>query len=162
MSSTYPKVVAHIGVSVDDLDHAVKWYSEVLGFTLLAGPATIRNNDSHAGLLCGDIFPGFGELRVAHMATGNGVGFELFEWRAPKGERPQSLEYWRSGPFHIALVDPDLEGAVARITAAGGKLLSQVWQIFPDRPYRFCYCQDPFGITLEICTHSYEVTNANH
>ncbi|WP_141995140.1 VOC family protein [Bacillus sp. B4EP4a] len=30
--------VTHIGLAVPDLDAAIKWYEQVLGFRLLAGP----------------------------------------------------------------------------------------------------------------------------
>jgi catechol 2,3-dioxygenase-like lactoylglutathione lyase family enzyme len=31
--SVYPKIVNHIGVSVPNLEEAVKWYKDILGFT---------------------------------------------------------------------------------------------------------------------------------
>ncbi|CAH0135212.1 hypothetical protein SRABI96_00339 [Peribacillus sp. Bi96] len=31
--------ITHIGLSVPDLDAAIKWYEQVLGFKLLAGPS---------------------------------------------------------------------------------------------------------------------------
>ncbi|HBF47953.1 MAG TPA: glyoxalase, partial [Shewanella frigidimarina] len=34
MSNTYPRSFSHIGISVPDLDAAVKFYTEVLGWYL--------------------------------------------------------------------------------------------------------------------------------
>jgi hypothetical protein len=28
-----------------------------------------------------------------------------------------------------------------------------VREIFPGEPYRFCYCEDPFGNVIELSTH---------
>lgn len=33
LPSVYPKIINHIAVSVPNLEEAVKWYNEVLGFT---------------------------------------------------------------------------------------------------------------------------------
>jgi catechol-2,3-dioxygenase len=32
-SNVYPKILNHIGVSVPNLEEAVKWYKDILGFT---------------------------------------------------------------------------------------------------------------------------------
>src|SRR2546430_1119057 len=52
-SIVYPKMINHIAVSVTDLDQAIKWYKEVLGFTMVRVPlkfiATIM---SRLSLLC--------------------------------------------------------------------------------------------------------------
>jgi catechol-2,3-dioxygenase len=32
-SNVYPKILNHIGVSVPNLEGAVKWYKDILGFT---------------------------------------------------------------------------------------------------------------------------------
>ena len=34
----YPRTLNHVAVSVLDLDKAVKWYTEVLGFNLVRAP----------------------------------------------------------------------------------------------------------------------------
>ena len=38
----YPKAVNHVGVGVADIERAIRWYGEVLGFTLLTRPLEIR------------------------------------------------------------------------------------------------------------------------
>jgi catechol-2,3-dioxygenase len=37
-TAVYPRAVNHVGVGVADIERAVRWYKEVLGFTLLMGP----------------------------------------------------------------------------------------------------------------------------
>jgi catechol-2,3-dioxygenase len=41
-SIVYPKRINHVAVNVPDLDQAIKWYKEVLGFTMVKGP--VLNN----------------------------------------------------------------------------------------------------------------------
>jgi catechol 2,3-dioxygenase-like lactoylglutathione lyase family enzyme len=41
----YPRAVNHVGVGVADIERAIRWYQEVLGFTLLMGPKTVRGDD---------------------------------------------------------------------------------------------------------------------
>lgn len=43
MSLTYPRSFSHIGLSVTDLDAAVKFYTEVMGWYLVMPPTTISD-----------------------------------------------------------------------------------------------------------------------
>jgi len=58
--------------------------------------------------------------------------------------------------FHFAIIDPDIENLVRRIAETGGKSRSQIWRFFPDK-----LCEDPFGNTIEIYSHSTEQTWSN-
>jgi hypothetical protein len=113
--------------------------------------------------LCADVFgPGLEHMRVAHLATANGAALELFEFVSPRHERrADNFQYWRGGIFHFCVVDPDIEGLVARIAATGGRQRSRIWTIFEGQPYRAAYCEDPYGNILEVLTHSHEQTFSN-
>jgi lactoylglutathione lyase family protein len=144
---------------VPDLDRAVAFYSDVMGWYVLFPPTEIVEDDSAIGVMCKDVFgSGFKSFKIAHLATSDGVGVELFEFRG--GEPPSSeFEYWKGGVFHFCVQDPDLEGLVERIVAAGGKQRMPVRHYYPDdKPYRMVYCEDPFGNIVEIYSHSYELT----
>ena len=56
----------------------------------------------------------------------------------------------------ICFVDPDIEATAKKIEATGGKVRSKIWKLFPDKPYKIVYCEDPFGNTFELYTHSTE------
>lgn len=159
----YPRAFSHIGITVTDLDKAVAWYQEVLGVYVLMKPTVIREDDSLIGRLCADIFgKGFQNFRIAHLATVDGIGLEMLEFNHPKSERRENnFEYWKTGIFHFCVTDPDIEGLAKKIVAAGGRHRSQIWPLFPDRPYRMTYCEDPWGTILEIYTHSYEQIYSN-
>jgi lactoylglutathione lyase family protein len=157
---TYPRAFSHIGLSVPDLDAAVKFYTEVFGFYVIMWPTDVaEENETAIGIMCEDVFgAGYGGFRIAHLSTVDGVGIELFEFRNP--QRPENnLEYWKTGVFHFCIQDPDLEGLLAKVIEHGGKARMPVRRYYPgEKPYRMVYVEDPFGIVFEIYSHSYELT----
>lgn len=48
-----------------------------------------------------------------------------------------------------------------RIAHNGGKVRSPVWQLYQNKPYKAVYCQGPWGIIVELCSHHYEQFWAN-
>jgi catechol 2,3-dioxygenase-like lactoylglutathione lyase family enzyme len=159
MENLYPRSFNHVGVGVSDLEQAIQWYGTVFGFVLLGGPFEVHRDGSHAGRQATEVLgKPFQKMRMAHLTTGNGIGFELFQLLDPSHERRSpALEFWKNGFFHVCITDPNIENAVNRIVERGGKQLSQIWQIDEAVPgYSMCYCEDPFGNILEIYTHSYD------
>ena len=126
----------HIGVGVPDLDKAVRWYHEVLGFNMVVEPMEGSADDSHIGMVLKDIFgTSFKKLRLVHMTFANHVGFEIFEFVDPKEEqRENNFEYWKTGFFHIGITDPNIEELAKRIAENGGKQRSKIWEVFPGKP----------------------------
>jgi lactoylglutathione lyase family protein len=159
MTQPTPRSFSHIGLSVPDLDAAVAFYRDVLGFYVIMEPTEIAQDDSDIGVMCDDVFgPGWGKFRIAHMATADRIGIELFEFE--NAEAPKdNLPFRQVGLFHFAIQDPDVEGLLAKIIAAGGKQRMPVRHYFPgQKPYRMVYVEDPFGIVFELYSHSYELT----
>uniref|UniRef100_UPI003569B337 VOC family protein n=1 Tax=Ancylomarina sp. TaxID=1970196 RepID=UPI003569B337 len=53
----YPKTFSHIGITVPDLDKAVKFYTEVMGFYVIMPPTeVIEENETAIGQMCIDVF----------------------------------------------------------------------------------------------------------
>lgn len=72
---------------------------------------------------------------------------------------PSEFEYWKTGPFHFAIQDPNIEALVEKIVAHGGKQRMPIMEYYPGKkPYRMVYVEDPFGLVFEIYSHSYELT----
>ena len=151
--------ITHIGLTVPDLERAVAWYCDVLGWTLMMGPVDVRLEDSHIGRQVRDVFgEGIGEFRQAHMAAGNGVAVELFQFVEPATpqEGPE-FSYWKPGVFHLCVVATDIDALAQRIAASGGRMrTSKVWDVFPNKPFKMCYCEDPFGNVIELYSHTHE------
>lgn len=157
--TTYPRNFSHIGLSVPDLDAAVKFYTEVFGWYTMMEPSPVYNDDTAIGQMCRDVFGNdWEEFRIAHLSTGDKIGIELFEF--PQNEQPDNnFEYWKTGIFHFCVQDPDIEGLVEKIIAHGGKQRMPIREYYPDdKPFKMVYVEDPFGNIFEIYTHSYEMT----
>ena len=156
---TYPRNFSHIGLTVPDLEAAVKFYTEVLGWYLIMEPTTITEDDSAIGEMCTDVFgANWGSFRIAHLSTGDRIGIELFQF--PNTENPENnFEFSKTGLFHFSVQDPDVEGLVKKIVAAGGKQRMPIRYYYPgEKPYCMVYMEDPFGNIFEIYSHSYELT----
>jgi catechol 2,3-dioxygenase-like lactoylglutathione lyase family enzyme len=147
-----PPAVAHVGVTVPDLDAAVRWYGDVLALEAIGPPVEVRADEGHGGAVAADVFgPRFGRFRQAHLATANGVALELFEFADPG-----------DGIVHFCLTTTAIDALAHRIAASGGRMrTSRVWDLFPGEPYRMCYCEDPFGNVLELYSHSHERVYSN-
>ncbi len=155
----YPRNFSHIGLSVPDLDKAVQFYTDVLGWYVIMEPAEVQNDNTPIGQMCRDVFgEDWEKFRIAHLSTGDKIGVELFEF--PQNEQPKdNFEYWKTGIFHFCVQDPDIEGLVEKVVAHGGKQRMPIREYYPnDKPYKMVYVEDPFGNIFEIYTHSYELT----
>ena len=71
----------------------------------------------------------------------------------PTEQAATPAEFWRSGPWHIAVTDSDISGLRDRIAASGGRTLTPIADLVPGSPFRICMCADPFGVTIEIYSH---------
>jgi catechol 2,3-dioxygenase-like lactoylglutathione lyase family enzyme len=149
-------ILTHVGIGVPELEPALRWYRDVLGFEPLGSVTTVRAHEGHAGTVAADVLgPELGSFRQGHLVAANGVGLELFEFDERLGKR-------RSGLFHLCVVAPDVSRMAARIAATGGRRTSRVWPIFEGEPrYLTCYCEDPFGNLVELYSHSHERVYSN-
>ena len=155
----YPRAFSHIGITVPDLDKAVAFYTEVMGFYIIMPPTeVVEENETAIGQMCIDVFgKGWGSFRIAHLSTGDRIGIELFEFKESKEQKP-TFDPFKTGLFHFSVQDPDVEGLVAKIVEHGGKQRMPIREYYPgEKPYRMCYVEDPFGNVFEIYSHSYEL-----
>jgi catechol 2,3-dioxygenase-like lactoylglutathione lyase family enzyme len=147
--------LGHVGLTVPDLEGAVRWYSTVFGWELLMGPVDLDTDDPRVADQLRDVF-GAPQVafRQAHMLAGPGVAIELFEFSTTRRTCGNArIDYWNPGLFHFCVVEPAIEELATRIERAGGARRTRIREIFPGEPYRFCYCEDPFGTVIEIATH---------
>ena len=148
----------HVGIGVADIHRAVTFYVSVFGCRVLRSPFEVLSSDKR-GEQPVDVLkpPPFKRMIMAHLATVNEIGIELFQLIDPPHEprRPQ-LEYWKSGVFHLSLTSPDIELKLAELIKAGGVQLSEVWvNDDKDESKKMVYCTDPWGTIIELYTHDY-------
>lgn len=158
-NKTYPKAFSHIGITVPNIEEAVKFYTEVLGVYIIMEPTVVEEeNNTAIGQMCIDVFgEGWQTFKIAHLSTGDRIGIELFEFKESRENKPQ-FEPFKTGLFHFSIQDPDVEGLVQKIVASGGKQRMPIREYYPtEKPYRMCYVEDPFGVVFEIYSHSYEL-----
>jgi catechol 2,3-dioxygenase-like lactoylglutathione lyase family enzyme len=158
LRGVYPRIINHVAISVPDLNEAVIWYTEVLGFTVVKQAAEFVADDSLKGRAVKDIHgPRLKKMKMAWLSSANQVGFEIIEYVEPNAElRQDNFEYWKSGITHICITDPDIDGLCKRISDSGGKQRTEIWEIVPEKKYKIAFCEDPFGNIIEIFDHSYE------
>jgi lactoylglutathione lyase family protein len=157
---SYPRSFSHIGITAPDIKKAVKFYSEVMGWYIIMEPSIIKKEAETAiGQMCIDVFGNdWEEFEIAHLATSDGIGIELFAFPNGKKEAPP-FNPFNTGLFHFCVQDPDIETLVDKIVAFGGKQRMPIRAYYPgEKPYRMCYVEDPFGIVFEVYSHSYELT----
>ena len=71
MTGTHALTMNHVGVSIPDIEAAVAWYGDTLGFTVIMAPVEVRNDGSHFGAMAAEIFGSrFGGMKLAHMVSG--------------------------------------------------------------------------------------------
>ncbi|CAK7222155.1 hypothetical protein SBRCBS47491_004773 [Sporothrix bragantina] len=159
-NGSYP--VNHIGISVPDVDKAADWYTSVLGFhELRARSCTERATNPEGGIF--QIYPAsLQKVRMAYLSAGNGVGIELFQFgeSAMAADDKANFEknYARGGYFHIAATVPDLDSAIEKVVANGGRQIGKTVPIFG---HVAAYVADPWGNVIELITGSFERIMSN-
>jgi catechol 2,3-dioxygenase-like lactoylglutathione lyase family enzyme len=146
--------VNHVGLTVPDMDRAIAWYGDVLGFRLIyRRMLEYRPEVPEVREVFGERFR---KADQAHLLSANGVGIELFQFIDPPVRPPaDNFAYAETGLFHLCVTEPDIDDLVARIVAHGGKQRTGIRAFLPGRPYKLAYCEDPFGNIIEAFSHSY-------
>lgn len=133
------------------------------GFHNNKRPTELAADDTQIGNALENIFGSkFKKLRIVWMSSANNVGFEIFQFIEPKQvTENRKIEYWSGGVIHIAVTERNIEGLVKKVTETGGRQLTKIWELNPNKPYKLVFCSDPFGNIIEIYSHSFEQFHAN-
>jgi pimeloyl-ACP methyl ester carboxylesterase/catechol 2,3-dioxygenase-like lactoylglutathione lyase family enzyme len=152
-----PLPINHLGMRIEDMDAALGWYQSVLGFELIDGPTEYSPTSPQAARLNSIYGPTWTRIRQAHLATGNGVGLELFEFSGASESRATP---WRPGTvpppglYHFCVTDHCIDELADRISAAGGRQNTPIAEPIPGM--LMTYAEDLFGHAVEINSRSYE------
>jgi len=100
--------VDHIGIAVKDLEQAKKFYTEVLGMTVM-GEETVEQQ----------------KVKVCFIPCGDSE-VELLESTAPDGPIAKFIEKNGEGVQHIALRVDNIEAAIADLKEKGVRMIDEV------------------------------------
>lgn len=145
--------ITHVGLAVPNLDQAIQWYCNVLGFYILSGPTEFDAAEAEVENITQNLQgPEIKKMRNAHLMSMGGVGIELFEFReADIDEGPATAH---RGFFHICLIVENVVEAIERIVQHGGKQRSQIHRMNEDKNHYLVYTEDLFGNILELSSRS--------
>lgn len=139
----------HVGLTVPDLDAAVRFFVEVLGCEpVMPELAVDATRPGMARML--DVAPG-ARARLRFLRCGHGTNLELFEYDAPDQERPR-LRNSDVGGHHLAFHVDDLTAAVAWLRAHGLEVMGEPEEVTegPSAGTSWVYFKAPWGLQLEL------------
>jgi len=158
----YNHVVNHVAISVPNLEEAIKFYTEIMGFRRLRGSRPILRKETPDATIFKVYGDALSEVEIAFLASGNGVGIELFEFKDPKyrghPDKPK-FDFNRGGVFHFAVTAPEPDKLCEKMVAAGGRRMGETVSLYDGD--KALYCQDPWGTVIEVLSCSFEQLSAN-
>jgi len=138
--------VVHVGVTVADLERAVRFYTEGLGLDV-----AVRQT-SAADYLAVTGYAGVEIATAFVQAPGDGVRIELQEYRHVGDHGARDPGTAPVGSSHICLRVDDVAGVLERAEAAGGRRVTDPVQIDSgiNDGGAAVYLRDPDGYTIEL------------
>ena len=142
MTSTPPIfAVSHVGICVSDLERALRFYCEGLGFTRAESHA-IGNEFADALEVPGDV------VLTSQFIRREDLSIELLHYRSPAARGAPSASRCQLGLTHLSFIVPDLEAAAEHLVECGGTVLE------PTRTkaegVHLLFLADPDGTRVEI------------
>jgi catechol 2,3-dioxygenase-like lactoylglutathione lyase family enzyme len=154
--------VDHVGINVPDLNQAVTFFTDVLGFTPVTqlGPVPLdaawkQANHLHAGT---------GPVTIKMVRAGTGASIELFHYQASEGSQQQPGGD-DIGATHISFYTSDIKASVAYMKSKGVKFLGEPLLMTSGNTAgeTWVYFETPWGSKMELNSYpagkAYEKTN---
>lgn len=136
--------LSHLGICVSDLERALTFWREALGFRE-SQRLDVYGDDAETLIGIPDL-----DLRVAVLERDE-LQVQLLHYASPghrgTGEpRPMNA----LGITHLSLVVDDLEAAIAVVTASGGRVLRSTRLRIEDAGRAAIFVTDPDGTRIEL------------
>ena len=149
MSVSSFRIIAadHTGITVSNLERALEFWQNVLGFEF-----------SHRAHQSGEMVEQItgvkgAELKLAVVKAPGGHKIELLEYLAPP-DRKQHIDVRPCdvGSVHVALIVDNLDAVLEKIVASGWRAAGkpQTLKTGPNAGKRVVYVRDPDGTTIEF------------
>ena len=137
------KNIRHTGIVVADLDAALHFWCDLLGFRVM------KRMDESGGYI--DAMMGLENVRVTtvKLAAPDGNLVELLNFHSHPGEKTWKVSPCSTGLTHIALTVDNLDEAYRRLSVAGITFKAPP-QKSPDGYAKVTYCCGPEGLLLEL------------
>lgn len=133
----------HAGIVVKDMERAVKFYSEVLGFRM------VRRMDESGPFISTILkVPGV-EVETAKMEGYEAGLLEFLCFKNPPPNTRADVQIYSLGPTHIALTVCDIEKVHSQMKTMGLHFNSAP-QVSQDGRAKVAFGQDPEGNWLEL------------
>jgi catechol 2,3-dioxygenase-like lactoylglutathione lyase family enzyme len=135
--------LTHIGIGVADMERAVAFYRDALGFAwehelrMEGGPTDtllrLRGSKLHAVYL-----------------TRDGVRIELLHFASPPAPPRHERVLTEPGLTHLSLRVASMDEATALVRRHGGDVLDDTMLRFPEAETFACFVRDPDGQLIEL------------
>ncbi len=154
--------IDHVGINVPDLNQAIPFFNDVLGFTPVTqlGPIPLDAGWKEAN----HINPATGAVTIKMINAGTGASIEVFSYADNKGSKvhPNSDDI---GASHIAFYTSDINESVKYLKSKGVKLLGEPF-VTPSGDTAgesWVYFETPWESKMELVSYpngkGYEKTN---
>ena len=138
--------IFHVGLTVAELERAVRFYTEGLGFEVTA------RQTSDAPYLGMTGYPGVDIAAAFVRLPGDNVFIEIQEYRRVESGAPREPGTSRAGSSHLCLEVADLDVVLERAEEVGGRRVTDPWLLDRgiNKGSRGVYLRDPDGYTVEL------------
>lgn len=135
--------IRHTGLVVADLERALRFWRDLLGFTI------VKQMDESGPHI--DAMMGLHSVRVTtvKMAAPDGNMLELLHFHSHPDRGEWAGKPYSTGFTHIALTVKDLDLLVAKLSEEGVRFPAAP-QFSPDGYAKVIYAQGPEGVLLEL------------
>lgn len=144
--------IDHVGINVPDLQQAVNFFSDVLGFTPVTtiGPVPLDAAWKEANRMN----KATGPVTIKMMHAGTGSNIEVFSYQDNQGEKKQPGGD-DIGASHIAFYTTDIKGAVAYLKSKNVQVLGEPF-LMPSGDTQgesWVYFLSPWGSKMEFVSY---------
>lgn len=142
----------HVGVTVPELDAAVRFFVDVLGCQPVM-PELALDASSNGSATMLDVDPS-ARARLQFLRCGFGTNLELFEYDAPDQAitRPRNSDH---AGHHLAFYVDDMAAAVAWLRGRGVEVMGEPALVTegPSAGTSWVYFRAPWGLQLELVSY---------